>query len=109
MEGFCMKLMLFLLVSIMFILTKRYNEYDFFENRWLDLLLQVFYIFTIIIIFFFITSNNAPLISLYCAYVLHKNINWFMTAFNDDYEYSDKENNNEDNEDENNENSTKNN
>lgn len=92
-----MKITLFFIVAIMFILTKRYNEYDFFENHWLDLLVQAFHIFTIIIVFFFIIYHTAPFIALFCAYVLHKNIDWFMDAFNDNYEYPDKENNNQDN------------
>lgn len=100
-----MKITLFLMVCIMYFLTKRYNEYDFYENRWLDLLVQVLHIFTLIYMFIVIVSIQEPYLALFCAYVLHKNLNWFTG----DLVYEDDDDNDNDDENENNKDTNENN
>ena len=83
-----MKITLFFMICIMYFLTKRYNEYDFYEVRWLDLLVQLLHIFTLIYMFIIIVSIQEPYLALFCGYVLHKNLNWFTG----DLIYEDDEN-----------------
>ena len=101
-----MKTTLFFMVIIMYFLTKRYNEYDFYESFWLDFMVQLLHIFTLGYIFIVIVSINEPWLALLCAYVLHKNLNWFSGLTNDDLKYEedddekekdkDNDNNNDD-------------
>lgn len=73
-----MELLLFFMVCIMFFLTTRYNHYDCLENPFLDLLIVTIHIITIGYIFYTLVSINSPFIALFCAYVLFKNIDWFI-------------------------------
>lgn len=83
-----MKFTLFFIVFIMYILTKRYNEYDFFKNSFLDLSIQLLHIVTLGYIFYYLVNINLPIIAFFCAYVLFKNIDCFIDNITDNYEYA---------------------
>ena len=84
-----MKFTLFFIVCIMYLLTKRYNEYDFSETLWIDFIIQSVHIIALIFIFIIIVYNKEPFIALFCAYVLHKNLCWFTGDF--EYENDEKD------------------
>ena len=93
-----MKFVLFFIVFIMYLLTKRYNDYDFFKKHFLDLIVQFFHIITLGYIFYVLVSLNAPFIALFCAYVLYENLECFKSNLKDEYEYENDEDTEEQNE-----------
>jgi len=79
-----MRLVLFLFTSIMHIITSRYNNLDWFDTPIIDLLVQILHVITLLSILYVLIIYKYVFLSLYCAYVLLKNIKWLLWGTNNE-------------------------
>ena len=87
-----MGLVLSLITIIMFIITYRYNNMDWFDNPFADTLVQILHVSILGFIFYILISNNYIFVTIFCGYVLLKNIKWLLLGTDDEEDKENKEN-----------------